>query len=42
MGTRTWVDRAHGLGVVFLVQAICTNSSLSNRVQNVVGAAAER
>ena len=42
MGTQTWVDRAHGLGAVFLVQAICTNSSLGHRVRNVIGAAAER
>ena len=42
MGTLTWADPAHGLGAVFLVQAICTNSSLSNRVRNVIGAAAGR
>lgn len=42
MGTLTWTDPVHGVGCVFLVQAICTQSSLSNRIRNVVGAAAER
>jgi CubicO group peptidase (beta-lactamase class C family) len=42
MGTQTWIDPAHGLGCVFLVQAICVKSQLANRVRNVVGAAAER
>ena len=40
MGTQTWTDPANGIGCVFLVQAICTNSQLQNRVRNVVGAAA--
>ena len=42
MGTLTWTDPANALGAVFLVQAICTNSNLSQRVRNVVGAAASR
>ena len=41
MGTLSWVDRAHGLGCVFLVQAIDVSSQLANRVRNVIGAAAE-
>ena len=39
MGTLTWTDPANGLGGVFLVQAICTNSHLQQRVRNVVSAA---
>ena len=42
MGTLSWVDPAHGLGCVFLVQAVDANSQLANRVRNVVSAAAER
>ncbi len=42
MGTLTWTDPAHGLGGVVLLQAICTSLPLSQRVRNVVGAAAER
>lgn len=40
MGTLTWTDPSNGVGGVFLVQAICTNSNLSQRVRNIVGAAA--
>ena len=42
MGTLTWTDPAHGLGGVVLLQAIGTSLPLSQRVRNVVGAAAER
>ena len=42
MGTLTWADPANGIGCVFLVQAIGTNSALAHRVRSVVGAAASR
>lgn len=42
MGTQTWVDPAHGVGCVFLVQAICVpRAPLAHRVRSVIGAAAE-
>ena len=42
MGTQTWTDPSNGIGGVFLVQAICTNSHLSSRVRDIVGAAASK